>query len=225
MDTNPARPSQGLTELGELERLKSEFESRRIKIYAISCADSAANEDWLKDVHSATGYSVSFPIIHDSDFEICKRLGMLPPSGQPDDEARLRDLLRGVYLVDTMKRVRVIMHYPASVGWSSYEILRAFDALFRADAQLACPVNWIARPPASFPRLFFPARPTDQPTDRPTDRPIDTRAGASRRRRRAATPSSSLTSRRPTRFATSRAASGPSRSRPARTTSASRRTR
>ena len=218
MDTTPARPSQGLTELGELERLKSEFEARRIKIYAISCADSAANEDWLKDVHSATGYSVSFPIIHDSDFEICKRLGMLPPSGQPDDEARLRDLLRGVYLVDTMKRVRVIMHYPASVGWSSYEILRAFDALFRADAQLACPVNWIARPPASF-RAYSFLR------DRPTDRPTDNRAGASRRRRRAATPSSSPTSRRPTRSATSRAASGPSRSRPARTTSASRRTR
>ncbi|KAH8048567.1 peroxiredoxin [Aureococcus anophagefferens] len=137
----------GLTELGELERMKHEFAARKVQVYVISCADAGANEDWLRDVHSATGYSVSFPVIHDGDFEICKKLGMMPPGGAPDDEGRLRDLLRGVYLVDTAKRVRVIMHYPASVGWSSYEILRCFDALFRADAQLATPVNWIARRP------------------------------------------------------------------------------
>ena len=195
----------GLTELGELERMKHEFAARKVQVYVISCADAGANEDWLRDVHSATGYSVSFPVIHDGDFEICKKLGMMPPGGAPDDEGRLRDLLRGVYLVDTAKRVRVIMHYPASVGWSSYEILRCFDALFRADAQLATPVNWIARRPR--PTLFSP------------------RARATRRRRRAATRSSSPRSRRRTRSATSRAASGPSRSRAARTTSGSPRTR
>lgn len=194
----------GLTELGELERMKHEFAARKVQVYVISCADAGANEDWLRDVHSATGYSVSFPVIHDGDFEICKKLGMMPPGGAPDDEGRLRDLLRGVYLVDTAKRVRVIMHYPASVGWSSYEILRCFDALFRADAQLATPVNWIARRPR--PPLFHRAR-------------------ATRRRRRAATRSSSPRSRRRTRSATSRAASGPSRSRAARTTSGSPRTR
>ena len=185
--------------------MKHEFAARKVQVYVISCADAGANEDWLRDVHSATGYSVSFPVIHDGDFEICKKLGMMPPGGAPDDEGRLRDLLRGVYLVDTMKRVRVIMHYPASVGWSSYEILRCFDALFRADAQLATPVNWIARRPR--PTLFSP------------------RARATRRRRRAATRSSSPRSRRRTRSATSRAASGPSRSRAARTTSGSPRTR
>ena len=41
-------------------------------------------KDWLRDVHSATGYSVSFPVIHDGDFEICKKLGMMPPGGAPD---------------------------------------------------------------------------------------------------------------------------------------------
>ena len=150
----------GLTELGELERMKHEFAARKVQVYVISCADAGANEDWLRDVHSATGYSVSFPVIHDGDFEICKKLGMMPPGGAPDDEGRLRDLLRGVYLVDTAKRVRVIMHYPASVGWSSYEILRCFDALFRADAQLATPVNWIARRPRP---PCFAARARDAP--------------------------------------------------------------
>ncbi|KAH8087598.1 peroxiredoxin [Aureococcus anophagefferens] len=47
----------GLTELGELERMKHEFAARKVQVYVISCADAGANEDWLRDVHSATGYS------------------------------------------------------------------------------------------------------------------------------------------------------------------------
>ena len=154
----------GLTELGELERMKHEFAARKVQVYVISCADAGANEDWLRDVHSATGYSVSFPVIHDGDFEICKKLGMMPPGGAPDDEGRLRDLLRGVYLVDTAKRVRVIMHYPASVGWSSYEILRAFDASSaRTRSSPAPSTGSRVRPRPSAPILSCA---THRPTDR-----------------------------------------------------------
>jgi len=129
--------------MGELERLKGEFESRKVKTYVVSGGDDEANVAWLRDVHSATGYSVGFPIIHDPEFEVFKRLGMLGNDAKPGDDARVRDAQRGVFLVDGKKIVRLVLHYPATVGWCSHEILRCFDALFRADQQLATPVNWI----------------------------------------------------------------------------------
>ena len=44
----------GLTELGELERMKHEFAARKVQVYVISCAEGASNLSGYGD-HGCSG--------------------------------------------------------------------------------------------------------------------------------------------------------------------------
>lgn len=51
--------------------------------------------------------------------------------------------IRSVFLIDTNKEVRLILTYPATIGRSSDEILRAIDALQTTDKHgVNTPVDW-----------------------------------------------------------------------------------
>ena len=132
----------GTTELGDLERLRGEWEKRETKVFVLAMGPRDLAEQWPKDVHSATGYSVSYPILFDPDLDIARVLGLVGV----DDAARTAtqaDNLRTVFVLGPDSRVRMKWTYPIAVGWSSFECLRALDALKRADLRLATPVNWV----------------------------------------------------------------------------------
>lgn len=51
--------------------------------------------------------------------------------------------VRSVFIIDSKKKVRLIMTYPAAVGRNFDEIIRTLEALQLADQhKIATPVNW-----------------------------------------------------------------------------------
>lgn len=45
--------------------------------------------------------------------------------------------------IDPLKKIRLVMTYPASTGRNAAEVLRVVDALQTADAKgIATPINW-----------------------------------------------------------------------------------
>lgn len=119
----------GTTELGELERLKPELDARDIRVYVLGTSSRVSCEAWTADVYAATGFTVSFPIIIDSDLKIASKLGLSTCARH--------------FLFVKKNRLRLHLTYPTSTGVSTFEILRCFDSLSRADQGLATPVNWI----------------------------------------------------------------------------------
>lgn len=123
----------GTTELGELERLRSEFEERSVKIFVLGLGSSRTGvEAWPADVRAATGYDISFPIIVDETADAASRI-----VGSGSDKKYL-------FFLGPDATVRLVMTYPTTTGFSSFEVLRCFDSLLRAQAaKVATPVNWV----------------------------------------------------------------------------------
>src|SRR5215207_2095761 len=75
------------TELGYMARIKPEFDSRGVKIIAISTDPGENHEQWAKDIEETQGAAVNYPIIADTDYNVAKSYGMLPNdvSGDPTE--------------------------------------------------------------------------------------------------------------------------------------------
>lgn len=125
------------TELGEVARLRPEFDRRGVAIAGLSVDTVQAHELWVRDIRDVNGAIVDFPVISDLDRTIARRYGMLHP---------LHDELytvRTVFIIDPQRRVRLMMTYPQSCGRNFEEILRALDSLQRTDASaIATPASW-----------------------------------------------------------------------------------
>lgn len=125
------------TELGEVARLKPEFEKRNCKVIGLSVDPVNFHEDWAKDIEETQGYPVNFPMIGDPDRKISDLYGMIHPNAI---ETRT---VRSVFVISPDKKVRLIMNYPASTGRNFQEILRVIDSLqLTDDFAVATPVNW-----------------------------------------------------------------------------------
>lgn len=68
------------TELGEVEKLKPEFEKRNVKTIGLSVDTVDETSSWLDDIMDISGAKPSFPIIADTGMEISKMYNMLPTS-------------------------------------------------------------------------------------------------------------------------------------------------
>ena len=86
----------------------------------------------LAQVKAATGQAPAFPLVR---AETVPALGL----DLTEDAAA-----RSLYVVDASFVLRAALHYPAAVGWSSFELLRVVDGLRRADAGVCTPANWVA---------------------------------------------------------------------------------
>ena len=60
------------TELGEVEKLKTEFEKRNVKTIGLSVDTVDETSSWLDDIMDISGAKPSFPIIADTGMEISK---------------------------------------------------------------------------------------------------------------------------------------------------------
>ncbi len=125
------------TELGEVSRLKPEFDKRNTKVVGLSVDPLKDHEGWAKDIEETQGQKLNFPLLADSDKKVANLYDMIHPN------ANDTFTVRSVFIIDPAKKVRLIITYPASCGRNFSELLRVLDSLQLTDQhKVATPVNW-----------------------------------------------------------------------------------
>ena len=125
------------TELGEVSRIKPEFDKRGIKVIGLSVDPVDSHKGWAKDIEETQGHALNFPLIADPDRKVSNLYDMIHP------KANDTLTVRSVFVIDSNKKVRLTITYPASTGRNFDEILRAIDSLQLTDKhKVATPVNW-----------------------------------------------------------------------------------
>jgi alkyl hydroperoxide reductase subunit AhpC len=125
------------TELGEVARLKPEFEKRDVKVVGLSVDPLDSHEGWAGDIEETQGAKLNFPLIADPDHRVSDLYDMIHPNASDTTT------VRSVFIIGPDKKVKLIITYPASTGRNFAEILRVIDSLqLTADYQVATPVNW-----------------------------------------------------------------------------------
>jgi alkyl hydroperoxide reductase subunit AhpC len=125
------------TELGEVARLKPEFDKRNVKVAGLSVDPLEDHHGWAKDIAETQGTALNFPLIADPDRTIANLYDMLHPN------ADNTFTVRSVFVIGPDKKVKLTLTYPASTGRNFDEILRVIDSLqLTAKHSVATPVNW-----------------------------------------------------------------------------------
>jgi alkyl hydroperoxide reductase subunit AhpC len=125
------------TELGEVARLKGEFEKRGAKVIGLSVDPLDSHKGWAADIEETQGQALNFPLIGDSDRAVSDLYGMIHPNASDTMT------VRSVFIVGPDKKLKLTITYPASTGRNFAEILRVLDSLqLTAKYSVATPVNW-----------------------------------------------------------------------------------
>jgi len=125
------------TELGEVARLKPEFDKRNVKVIALSVDDTASHQGWIGDIEETQNVKMNFPILADPDRKVSDLYDMIHPN------ANDTLTVRSVFIIDPNKKLRLTLTYPASTGRNFDEILRVIDSLQLTDNySVATPANW-----------------------------------------------------------------------------------
>ncbi len=125
------------TELGQVAKLKPEFEKRNVQVIGLSVDGLAEHFSWMDDIAETQGVALNFPLIADHDRKVSDRYGMIP---QNADNTMT---VRSVYVIGPDKKIKLMITYPASTGRNFNEILRVIDSLqLTANYKVATPVNW-----------------------------------------------------------------------------------
>ena len=115
------------TELGEVARLKPEFDKRGVKVIGLSVDPLAEHGVWAKDIEETQGHALNFPLIADPDRTVSDLYGMVHPNA----------------VIGPDRKLKLSINYPASTGRNFEEILRVIDSLqLTAHHSVATPVNW-----------------------------------------------------------------------------------
>jgi alkyl hydroperoxide reductase subunit AhpC len=134
------------TELGTMAGLEGEFNKRNVKIIGISVDPVENHAKWKDDIKTATGHSVTYPLIGDRDLKVAKLYNMLPAEAGDTSEGRTpadNATVRTVFVVGPDKKVKLTLSYPMTTGRNFDEILRAIDSMqLTAKHQVATPANW-----------------------------------------------------------------------------------
>ncbi|MEO1969471.1 MAG: peroxiredoxin [Sphingomonadaceae bacterium] len=125
------------TELGEVARLRAEWDKRNVRPIGLSVDPVESHHKWERDIEDTQGMGLDFPMLADPDGLVSTLYGMIHPDSDPTVT------VRSVFVIDPSKKVRLILTYPPSTGRNFAEILRAIDSLQLTDARsIATPVNW-----------------------------------------------------------------------------------
>lgn len=147
------------TEMGRTAQLKHEFEARNTKPIGLSTDKLSAHKTWTNDINRTHHTKIDFPILSDPNYDIARLYGMMHP------QESTTEAVRSVFIIDSLKRIRLTMAYPMNIGRNFNEILRVIDALQLADKkQIATPADWkngdkVIIPPSipnSDAKLLFP---------------------------------------------------------------------
>ncbi len=133
------------TELGEVARLKPEFDRRNTKVIGLSVDRVSDHSGWANDIRDVSGHEVTFPMIGDYDLNVSKLYNMLPEEETTTEgrTAATNATVRTVYLIGPDKKIKAMLIYPMSSGRNFQEILRLLDSIqLTAQHPIATPVNW-----------------------------------------------------------------------------------
>ncbi|MEO5906947.1 MAG: peroxiredoxin [Saprospiraceae bacterium] len=126
------------TELGQVAKLKTEFEKRNVKILALSVDPLDSHEKWIRDINETQNTTVNFPLIADHDRKVSLLYDMINP------EAAEKTTVRSVFIIGPDKKVKLTLTYPPSTGRNFQEILRVIDSLqLTAYHSVATPADWV----------------------------------------------------------------------------------
>jgi alkyl hydroperoxide reductase subunit AhpC len=125
------------TELGQVSKLKPEFDRRGVKVVGLSCDTMEQHMGWIGDIEETQGHALNFPLIADADKSVANAYDMIHPNS--GDVMTVRT----VFIIDPNKKLRLTLTYPAPTGRNFEEILRVIDSLQLTDShKIATPVNW-----------------------------------------------------------------------------------
>jgi alkyl hydroperoxide reductase subunit AhpC len=125
------------TELGEVARLKPEWDKRNVKVIGLSVDPADSHAGWAADIAETQGHALNFPLIADADRKVSGLYDMVHPEADP------AVTVRSVFIIDPAKKIRLILTYPPSAGRNFNEVLRVIDSLQLTDKhKVATPANW-----------------------------------------------------------------------------------
>ncbi len=125
------------TELGEVARLKEQFDRRNVKAIALSVDSVESHNSWIGDIEDTQSVELNYPILADSDRKVSDLYDMIHPN------ANDTFTVRSVFIIDPKKKLRLTLTYPASTGRNFDELLRVIDSLQLTDTySVATPANW-----------------------------------------------------------------------------------
>jgi alkyl hydroperoxide reductase subunit AhpC len=125
------------TELGEVARLKGEFDKRNTKVIGLSVDSVESHKGWVGDIKETQGHALNYPLIGDEDHKVSDLYDMIHPN------ANDTLTVRSVFIIAPDKKIKLIITYPASTGRNFDEILRVIDSLqLTANHSVSTPVNW-----------------------------------------------------------------------------------
>ena len=125
------------TELGEVARIKHEFDKRGVKVIGLSVDPVDSHKGWAKDIEETQGTALNFPIIADPDRTVAGLYDMIHPNTSESFT------VRSVFVIGPDKKVKLTITYPMSTGRNFDEILRVIDSVqLTAKYNVATPANW-----------------------------------------------------------------------------------
>ncbi|UES59891.1 redoxin domain-containing protein (plasmid) [Roseibium aggregatum] len=125
------------TELGEVARLRKQWEARNVKVIGLSVDPVESHQEWESDIEATQGHAVNFPMLADADQKVSQLYNMIHPECDPTVT------VRSVFVIDPARRIRLSITYPPSTGRNFSEILRSIDSLQLTDKYgVSTPVNW-----------------------------------------------------------------------------------
>jgi len=134
------------TELGQVAKMKPEFDKRNTKVIGISVDSVEDHKRWAQDIKDAMGQAPNYPMIGDPDLKVVKLYDMLPADtagGAQGRTAANNATVRNVYVIGPDKKIKLIITYPMTTGRNFDEVLRVIDSIqLTAKHAVATPVNW-----------------------------------------------------------------------------------
>ena len=125
------------TELGTVAKYTDAFNSRNVKVAALSVDGLDSHHGWIKDINETQETTVNFPIIADEDRKVSELYDMIHPNA----DSQLT--VRSVFVIGPDKKIKLTITYPASTGRNFDELIRVIDSLqLTAYHKVATPANW-----------------------------------------------------------------------------------
>lgn len=134
------------TELGQVAKMKADFDKRNVKVIGISVDSVDDHKRWAKDIEETMGKAPNYPMIGDPDLKVAKLYDMLPADtagGATGRTAANNATVRNVYIIGPDKKIKLMITYPMTTGRNFDEVLRVIDSLqLTSKHSVATPVNW-----------------------------------------------------------------------------------
>jgi len=134
------------TELGAMAGIADQFTARNTKIIGLSVDSVDDHQRWKADIADATGNTVKYPMIGDTEMTVAKLFGMIHPNATGKATERTaadNKTVRTVFVIGPDREVKLTLAYPMSTGRNFDEILRVLDSIqLTAKHKVATPVNW-----------------------------------------------------------------------------------